>query len=240
MIFSLQSPLTKITRWTLLILGGVEQIKDHTHLTNPSEHAAKTKYNDWQLSFKFAALNDVKDINLISEKDWESCFLRLRRWLLKRNENSPRKTIGEDVILSPWRLSLMRDRSTRQHLSEARPPPEKRRWQVLSFVGWPFICSFGCMFGLGDLVVHKARTLDIWPWAVKIDEVTPVERSAEGERVKETIYERGYPKVSKFRHSQLHWNEADNVQFFDIFWHRDSLRWHLQKGKPICSKRQFL
>ena len=60
------------------------------------------------------------------------------------------------------------------------------------------------MFGLGDLVAHKARTLDIWPWAVKIDEVTPVDRSAEGKRVKETIYEREYPKISKFRHSQLH------------------------------------
>lgn len=57
------------------------------------------------------------------------------------------------------------------------------------------------MFGLGDLVAHKARTLDIWPWAVKIDEVIPVERSAEGKRVKETIYEREHPKVSKFRHS---------------------------------------
>ena len=56
------------------------------------------------------------------------------------------------------------------------------------------------MFGLGDLVAHKARTLDIWPWAVKIDEVIPVERSAEGKRVKETIYEREHPKVSKFRH----------------------------------------
>lgn len=162
----------------------------NTYRTNPSEHAATTKYNDWQLSISSVAHSDVRDINLISDKDCKSCFFRLLRWLLKRNEYSPRKTIGDDVILSPWQLSLstsISDRSTRQHLSDARPPPENRRWQVLSLVVLVLICSLGWSSGRGHEVALKARTLDIWPCAVKTDTHEPVERLAEESSVKEAI-----------------------------------------------------
>ena len=166
------------------------------HLTNPSEHPAMTKYNDWQLpinwslvdwSISSAALSDVRDINLISDNDCKSCFFRLLRWLLKWNEYSAKKTMGDDGILSPWRPSLLRlmtDRSTRQHLSDARPPPEKRRWPwVLALIalGW------SCVRGRLDTL--KARTLEIWPCAVKTGKVTPVERLAEERTVKETIHD---------------------------------------------------
>ena len=54
---------------------------------------------------------------------------------------------------------------------------------------WVLIFSLGWSFGRGDLVALKARTLDIWPCAVKIDDVAPVERLAEESRVKEAVYE---------------------------------------------------
>ena len=163
----------------------------NTHRTNPSEHPAMTKYNDWQLSISSMAHSDVRDINLISDKDCKSCFFRLLRWLLKRNEYSPRKTIGDDVILSPWQLSLstsISDRSTRQHLSDARPPPEKRIWQFLSLEVLVLICSVGGSFGRGHVVALKARTLDIWPCAVKRQTHVLVERLTREICVKETIY----------------------------------------------------
>ena len=141
-----------------------------------------TKYNDWQLSISSVAHSEVRDINLISDKDCKSCFFRLLRWLLKRQEYSLRKTIGDDVISLPWQLSLstsIRDRSTRQHLSDARPPPEKRKWRVLSLVVLVLICSLGWSFDRGQEVALKARTLDIWPCAVKRHTQVPVERLAE-------------------------------------------------------------
>lgn len=137
------------------------------------------------------AHSDVRDINLISDRDCKSCFFRLLRWLLKRNKYSPRKTIGDDVTLSPWQLSSstsMSDISTRQHLSDARPPPEKRRWQFLSLKVLVLICSLGWSFGRGHVVALKVRTLDIWPCAVKRQTHVPVERLAKEICVKETIY----------------------------------------------------
>ena len=152
----------------------------------PSEQAAITKYNVWHLSIKYwldewliisAAFNVVRDINLISDKDSKSCFLRLRRWLLKENEYPPKKTIGEDVIVSPWQPSVstsMSDRLRRQHLSDARPPPEKRRrLLVLSLL------ALGWSGDRGRFVTLKALTLDMWPWAVKNGVVKPEERLAE-------------------------------------------------------------
>lgn len=155
-----------------------------THLTKPSEQAAITKYNVWHLSIKSwldewliisAAFNVVRDINLISDKDSKSCFLRLRRWLLKENEYSPKKTIG-DVIVSlsqPSVSTSISDRLRRQHLSDARPPPEKRRsLLILSLL------ALGWSFDRGRFVTLKALTLDMWPWAVKNGEVKPEERLA--------------------------------------------------------------
>ena len=156
----------------------------NTYRTNPSEHAAMTKYNEWQLSISSVAHSDVSDINLISDKDCKSCFFRLLRWLLKWKEYSPKKTMGEDVNLS----ASMSDKSTRQHFSDARPPPEKRRWQVLSLEVLELICSLGWSFGRGHVVALKARTLDMWPCAVKTQTHVLVARLAIEISVKEAIY----------------------------------------------------
>ena len=144
------------------------------------------KYNDWQLSTNWSrgywfvsseAQSDVKDINLISDNEAKSCFFRRRRWLLKWNEYSPRKIMGQNAALSLWQPSMftsMTDKSTRQHFREARPPPEKRRWQPFSSLA---LHGEACVSG--RLTTFNVRTLEIWPCAVNNSETRPAERFAE-------------------------------------------------------------